>query len=73
MISETLEHITRGGLLVFLWMFVILMWCITYYLIKENARFSNERIDYALAGLGVVVMGGVTFYLLMVTLSAMGV
>lgn len=78
MISETLEPITRGGVLVFFWIFLIIMWYISYCLVKENTRFGNEintpyPIDYALAGVVVVVMGGVTFFSLMATLSMMGV
>lgn len=78
MISDTLEPILHGGILILFWLFIACMWYIAYWLIKENTLLGDEYfypspIDYALGGVTVVVMSAVTLTALVITLSEMGI
>lgn len=78
MISETLEPFFNAGMAVLLWGFVAFLWVFTYIFIKDYTRFGNEYNkpdleEYVLVGLAVVILCGLSFILLMWTLSIMGV
>ena len=78
MISSTLEPILHGGILILFWLFIVCMWYIGYWLIKEDTCLGDEYfypkpIDYALAGVAVVTLSGVTLTALVITLSELGV
>ena len=78
MISETLEPFLNGGIAILLWAFVVICWLLAHVMLREYTRFGNEinRPDvkeYAIAGLCVVVLCGMTFLTLIFTLSIMGV
>ena len=78
MISETLEPFLNGGIAILLWAFVGICWILGYVMLHEYTRFGNEynRPDvkeYAIAGLCVVVLCGMTYLTLIFTLSIMGV
>lgn len=78
MISETLEPFLNWGLAILLWAFVVFCWILGRELLYENTRFGNkintpDVKEYAIAGLGVVVLSAMTFIMLIFTLSLMGV